>query len=360
MALTLSDLTAFTEQYIVERTTDVIFKKSPLFVRLLNRRRMKFEGGTYIQRPIIFSELNGDWFSKGDTFNIAYVTTDTAFTVGMKTTYVNVTLYGIDDILNRGPQAAFSIVESKFANASMKMAKMIATALYQDGQSASVAPPFTGPLSGPKSIDGLLAWIDDGNTSGGYSAATDLTKSFLAVGGINRADLFALAPTFAGPSTPVSAIQGANAFVNRAFSNFTLNDVNTAYGNAWFGNDFPDLIVASQTGWNRMWNATQPNQRYTDQNSDIGKIGFQTFRFNASEVVIDKYMPNDGTNGMMLGLNTNYLELYMSTNKKFQFGFTGFKEAQNSIDIAGQFLYAGNLIAPNPRTSFKLIGSSLL
>ena len=92
MALQLSDLTAFTEQYIVERTTDVIFKQSPLFTRLLNRRRMRFSGGTYVQRPIIYSELNGDWISKGDTFNISYVTTDTAFTVNMKTNYVNVTL----------------------------------------------------------------------------------------------------------------------------------------------------------------------------------------------------------------------------------------------------------------------------
>jgi len=64
-------------------------------------------------------------------------------------------------------------------------------------------------------------------------------------------------------------------------------------------------------------------------------------------------------NGLLLGLNTNYLELYISENKKFQFGFTGFKEAQNSIDIAGQFLFAGNLVAPNPRTSFKVVGPAL-
>jgi len=357
MALSLTDLTAFTEQYIVERTTDVIFKSSPLFVRLLNRRRMRFAGGTYIQRPIIYSSLNGDWFSKGDTFNIAYVTTDTAFTVNIKTPYVNVTLYGIDDILNRGPQAAFSIVESKFANASLKMAQLIAVALYQDGQSSPAAGNLV--LSGTKSLDGLLAWIDDGNNSGSYTTATDLTKSFTSIGGITRSDLFAVAPTFTGATTPVTAVQGANSYVNRAFSNFTLNDVNTAYGNAWFGNDFIDLICATQTGWNRIWNAIQPNQRYYDTQSDVGYVGFQSFRFNAADVVIDKYMPEDGTNGAMFGLNTNYLELYTSENRKFQFGFTGFKEAQNSIDIAGQFLWAGNLIAPNPRTSFKLIGTSL-
>jgi hypothetical protein len=358
MALTLSDLTAFTEQYIVERTTDVIFKQSPLFTRLLNRRRMRFHGGTYIQRPIIYSELNGDWFSKGDTFNIAYVPTDTAFTVNMKTNYVNVTLYGIDDILNRGPQAAFSIVESKFANASMKMAKLIATALYQDGQS-SVSPPFTGALSGTKSLDGLLAWIDDGNSSGSYTTATDMTKSFLTVGGVTRTDLFATAPSFSTGLTPISAVQGANSYVNRGYSAFSVNDINTAHGAAWFGNDFVDLMVGTQTGWNRIWNTLQPQQRYYDKDSDVGKVGFQSFRFNTAEVAIDKYIPNDGTNGLLLGLNTNYLELYVSENKKFQFGFTGFKEAQNTIDIAGQFLFSGNLICPNPRTSYKMVGPVL-
>jgi len=326
---------------------------------MLNRRRMRFQGGLYIQRPIIYSELNGDWFSKGDTFNIGYVTTDTAFTVNVKTNYVNVTLYGIDDILNRGPQAAFSIVESKFANASMKMAKLIAVGLYQDGQSA-VTPPFNGVLSGVKSLDGLLAWVDDGNNSSTYTTNTNLTKSFPTIGGINRSELFAVAPTFTGPITPISAVQGANSYVNRAFNTYSLTDVNNAYGAAWFGNDFPDLLTGTYTSWNRIWNSIQPNQRYYDNQSDVGKVGFQSFRFNAAEVVIDKYIPTDGTNGVMFGLNTNYLEFYCSENRKFQFGFTGFKEAQNSIDIAGQFLFAGNLVVTNPRCNFKLIGSCLL
>ena len=240
----------------------------------------------------------------------------------------------------------------------MKMAKIIATALYQDGQSA-VSAPFTGALSGTKSLDGLLAWIDDGNSSGSYSSATDMTKSFLAVGGITRTDLFAVAPTFTTGITPISAVQGANAYTIRGYSAYSVNDINTAYGAAWFGNDYVDLMVGTQTAYNKIWNTLQPQQRYYDTQSDVGKVGFQSFRFNSSEVVIDKYIPNDGVNGMILGLNTNYLEFFVSENKKFQFGFTGFKEAQNSIDIAGQFLYAGNLLCPNPRTDFKIVGPVL-
>lgn len=358
MALAYSDLTAFTNKWIVPKTTDVIFKRSPLFARMMSKQRMKFAGGLFIQRPIIYAELNGDWFSRGDTLSTAYVPTDTAFNVNIKSSYVTIALWGLDDVLNRGPEAAFSIVESKFANASMKMAKLITTALYQDGQSA-VAAPFTGALSGTKSLDGLLAWVDDGNTSGSYSSATDLTKSFLSVGGITRADLFSVAPTFTSAITPISAVQGANAYVNRAWSSFLLPDLNTAYGAAWFGPDYPDLIMTTQTGYNKIWNSLQPQQRYYASDSDIAKCGFNAFRFNMSEVSVDKYLPTDGTNGLLFGLNTNYLEFYISDNRKFQFGFTGFKEAQGSIDVAGQFVFAGNLVLPNPRTQFKMVGTSL-
>jgi hypothetical protein len=95
--------------------------------------------------------------------------------------------------------------------------------------------------------------------------------------------------------------------------------------------------------------------------SDLAKVGIQSFQFNAADVTISKYL-NDvagSTYGAILGLNTNYMELYVSANKKFQFGFTGFKEAQNTIDVSGQFMFAGNLVVPSPRTNFKLVGTAL-
>lgn len=357
MALTLSEISAYTHQEIVPRTTDVIFRKSPLLVRLLNRNAISFDGGTQIQRPLMFAQLNGGFFSKGDSFNIASVTTDTAVVVNPKYAGVSIFLYGTDDVLNRGRNTAFSQVELKFANASATMAKILATAIYQDGATAS----GTGVLSPTTSLDGLLAWIDDGNSSSSYSTSSNQDKAFLSVGGITRTDMFTSAPSFTGATTPTSGIQGLNAYTNRAWSAFSLYDMQVAFGNAWFGNDFPDLIATTQTAFNKIWNATQPSQRYMDDVSDVAKVGFKAFRFNGvAEVVVDKYIPSDSINGLMLGLNTRYLELFISTNKKFQFGFTGFKDAQNTIDLAGQFLWAGNLICPNPRTSFKMVGTSIL
>jgi hypothetical protein len=356
--LALAELNAYTTDDIVPKATDVIFKKSPLLVRMLSRNTVNFDGGMHILRPLVYAELFGGFFSKGDTLNISYAQTDTAFSVTPKYAYCSIFLPGTDDVLNRGRHAAFSQVELKFANASAKMAKILATGIYQDGQTAS----GTGVLSPSSSIDGLLAWIDDGNSSGSYTTSANSDKSFLAVGGITRNDLFVTPPVFTGATTPNAAgVQGANSYVNRAWSSFSLQDIQTAFGFAWFGNDFPDLIVTTQSGFNKIWNATQPNQRYMDSTGDMADVGFKSFRFNGvAEVVVDKYIPSDGTNGVMFLLNTRYIEFYITTNKKFQFGFTGFKDAQNTIDLAGQYLWAGNVICANPRTSAKLVGTSIL
>jgi hypothetical protein len=252
-------------------------------------------------------------------------------------------------------------VETKFANASATMAKILATSIYQDGQqSSSNAGVTAGVLSTTTSIDGLLAWIDDGNNSGSYLTATDSTRSFASIGGLTRSDLFTSAPVFSSAVTPNSAVSEANAYTNRAFNAFTLNDIQVAFGQAWFGNDFPDLMVTTQNGFNKIWNATQPMQRYMDDSADVAKVGFKAFRFNGvADVVVDKYIPSDGTNGIMFGLNTRYLEFYCSTNPKFQFGFTGFKDAQATIDLAGQYLWSGDLLCANPRCNFKMVGTAL-
>lgn len=328
MALTYTEVNAYTNKFIVPKSTDVIYKNSPVFTRLSNRNAERFPGGTLIQRPIVYAELNGGTFTKGSTFDISFVQTDTAFTLNIKGYYVNISLYGFDDVLNRGPEAAFSQVETKMNNAALKMAKILAVDMYNDGGNTRASGTASSTV---QALDGFEAWIDDG---------TIIT----AIGGITRTDLAA-----------AGVISGANAYTATGVNTFSLQAVQLAYGNSWFGSDHVDLVCATQPGWNNFWNAIQPLQRYMDTESDVGKIGFQSFRFNGAEVVIDKYLPAQ----FMYGLNTNYIEWYHSDNPRFQYGFTGFKEAQNSIEVSGQFLYAGNIVVPNPRCNFKMVGTAL-
>jgi hypothetical protein len=324
MALSLVEINSFTLQRIIPKTTDTIYKNSPVFTRLHTKNMERFNGGLYIQRPIIFGELNGDAVGRGQAFNIDYVQTDTALVNQMKLYYVNISLYGFDSILNDGELAILNQVETKFLNASLKMGKLLGVNMYLDGLSAGRT----------NQLDGLVEWYDDGNL-------------YPTVGGITRSDIM-----------PVGTVGGLNAYTATT-SAFNLQQLNVAYGASWFGSDHVDMISATQNGWNLIWNAMQPNQRYLDKESDVGVAGFQSLRFNASEVVIDKYLPttSGAQNGLMFGINSNYVEWYFSTNPKFQFGFTGFKEGQNTIDVAGQFLVASNIVVPNPRTGWKLISS---
>jgi hypothetical protein len=334
MALSLVEINAYTLQYIVRKTTDTIFKNSPVFVRLHTKNMERFSGGLQIQRPIIVGELNGGPLAKGAAMNTDFVTTDSALIENMKVYYVNVTLYGFDSMLNDGDLAIFSQVELKFLNASLKMAKLLAVDMYLDGQSAGRTI----------NLDGLAEWYDDGNL-------------YPTVGGINRSDVV--------PVTSPSTVGGLNAYTQTGITSFTLPLLQNAYGQAWFGPDHVDLLACTQNGWNFIWNALQPLQRYNDvSTTDVAQAGFATLRFNMAEAVIDKYAPTGSgapagntTGGVMYGLNTNYIEWYFSTNKKFQFGFTGFKETNNTIDVAGQFLCGSNMVIPNPRSGFKLIGN---
>ena len=323
MALPLTEINAYTLQDIVPKSTDTIFKNSPVLTKLQQKSMERFSGGLQIQRPIIVGELNGDALARGEAMNIDFVTTDTALVENMKLYYVNIALFGFDSIQNDGERAIFSQVEAKFANASMKMAKLLGTNLYLDGQSAGRT----------KHLNGLAEIYDDGNL-------------FPTYGGITRSDV-----------QTVGTVGGLNAYTT-TLTSFNLTSLNTAYGYAWFGADHPDLIAATQNGWNLIWQALQPLQRYMpiQDSSDLGKAGFRVLQFNGADVVIDKYMPT-GTSGVMFGLNTDYIEWYYSTNPKFQYGFTGFKEVNNTIDVAGQFLVASNLVGPNPRTGFKVLST---
>jgi len=300
----------------------VIYATSPVFTRLSQQNAERFSGNTQIRRPIVVGELDGDALGRGESMKIDFVTTDAALAAQLKVYWVSIALYGWDAMNNDGPEAVFNQVEMKFLNASLKMAKLLAQNMYLDGAAS------TGRT---KHLNGFSEWYDDGS-------------NYPTVGGQTRADI-----------TAVSTVGGLNAYY-AAPTTFTLQTLNTAYGNACWGPDHPDIIPVTQNGWNLIWNGLQPSQRYPNTENDLGNVGFTNFRFNAADVVVDRYLPT-GSSGLMFGMNTNYIEWYFSQVPLFQFGWTGFKGARESIDVAGQFLVGSNIMVPNPRTGFRLKSS---
>lgn len=294
-----------------------------------------------------------------------------------------------------------SYVESKMVNAAGKMAKLLGTDAFLDGQ---------GTSSPTIALDGFTSAVDDGGT---YATYAGITRSDIATGdnvGINS--YVATVPTL------------------------SLSAVQTAYGSCWFGNERVDLMPTTQAVWDILWSKIQPQQRFNEESSDVAKIGLvtapcrkagksgymlesresftysttsdnredsvisredrffaepsttarqtaqaedtvcsaskvaersgndcahsqecvtnkvQSLRYNGASVVVDQYAPT----GVLWFLNTKYIQFWISTMRKYQFGFTGWKEAQNTDDVAGQYMFGGNMLVVAPRLMGQVNG----
>jgi hypothetical protein len=327
MALTWNDVTGKTNDFITPYLTDNVFKNSPVLTRLKSKRRFGFPGGLTIRHNIMYAPLKGGAFQRGQAFDTSAVQTDTALQFNLKYYYVNVTIYGVDQVLNRGTEAAMSFVGSKMINASGTMAQLLATNLYGDGGA-----------NGGASLNSTLD-LD------GAAAAINIPANSPTYGGVTRTDIASAANT------------GINAYY-AAPTAFSLSAVQTAFGAAWFGQEKPDMLATTQPVWDAFWNKLQPQQRFNDETSDV-HVGFRSFFWNGAQVVVDQYLSVLGGNYQMYGFNTNYIYMYVSDVPKYQFGFTGWKEAQQTDDVAGQYLFGGNLVFAAPRLMFNLGFTSL-
>jgi hypothetical protein len=323
MAVPIPGINAYTHNLIVGKAQDTVYQSSPPFIRLSKQRRNTFRGGLLVQRPLIVGKLAGGPVGPGEGAPSQIVTTETALQVAMRLYLVNVPLLGFNAMANDGDMAVFKEVDLKFANASAKMAEMLAQDFYLTSST----------LGRNRNMIGLEEWVDDGNL-------------FSTIGGITRSDIAA-----------AGTILGLNGYTTNLTS-FTLKDLNKACTQSWVGNKHVDLIVGSRNGWDLVWNSLQPMQQQVDKVSDVAQAGFQTVRVNQAEFVMDPYAPT-GTAGRMWGLNSEAIEWFFAANPLFNFGFTGFKGTQLGIDTAGQFLAGTTLLVPGSRTCFKLTSTTL-
>jgi len=317
--LTYNDITAVTVNYISQDFIDNYYKVSPTFVKVWKSGSMSkpFPGGNQIQVPFQFAPLKAGPFAPGGTFDISYVETQTAMTFNVKYSYSNVTVRGTDLPLNRGAAAVMNFLEPKVVNAEQALAQSLITQFFADGQ-GTVTPLIA--------LDGILAGYDDGTT---YPSYGGITRSAIGTG----------------------ASQGINGYL---FTNsttnwpFSLQQLQIAYGQATFGPDQPNFIATTQSIYNSFWAKMLPLQRTTEIDPDLQGAGFRSFRFNGMSVVVDQYVPS----GYIFGMNTDYIDAYVSDDPRFSFGFTGFKELPNSVDMAGQTLFGGNVVVTAPRLGF--------
>ena len=165
MALTYDDITAITRKHFRPTLVDNIFNDIPMFRRFQERDTVDVRGGEKILQPVLYAttEAVGS-YSGYDTLSTTPTAQITAAEYDWKQSYANITIDGLSQMKNSGPEAVLNLLQKRVQAAQMSLKNDLSTQLYSDG---------TGNSS--KDITGLQAAIDNGDnvaTYGGIARAS--------------------------------------------------------------------------------------------------------------------------------------------------------------------------------------------
>lgn len=358
----LDQLNVSTRRYIRDNPAlvDDVFQNDPLIAYQKLNVKENFGGGLFIQEGFLFDGMIGGSYLKGKEFDISEKQVEQAKQLNMKFFEINVTLSKEDvQVLNKGPLAVFNLVDSRMTAAYMTLGAQMAISQYLNGQRAGFTSMFNG----------LAEIINDGTV-----ASWD-NNTYASYGGITRGSAGTIGNALS--STPTN--------VNGPIQYTTLEET---YGATEYGNIQPNLGVTTVKGYSFIKEKFQTQQRFNDTQDPA--IGFNGLKFNAATLIKSRYVPGSdivtagtdsnkiavtyiqqSSNGALttypaLAVATSetlfwinarkpYLNLYVSDDSEFGFGFTGFKPAQGNTKVAGQVLAAVAMTA-EPRYHGQLYG----
>lgn len=332
----VNEVNTFTYTNIMPGVVDGVFKNDPLLAYFKANGVNKIQGGQYggamFQENILYKPLIGGAYAIGDTFNLTKRRTMDGLTFDLKHHQVNVTEFlELIDIYNKGPQAVFSLVEADLTNAALTMSAILAIELYGGGQSANVLK-----------MNGLSEAL------GSTSTASQDGTTYTSYGNVTRS---AVSPAL---DTNVVNVNGA----------ITYKILEENYNKTVLGGIEPNLFVTTNLGMSYIKQKFQPQYRITVNDP---KIGFTGVQFNKATILQSQYCPGTlGVNDSDLGnylnasgevlwmLCTDYIKFHVTSSSLFGFGFSGFKWANDSTVVAGQYFASCNISVQAPRLMSQL------
>jgi hypothetical protein len=122
--------------------------------------------------------------------------------------------------------------------------------------------------------------------------------------------------------------------------------MSTAYNSVSVGNDHPDVLLTTQTLFEKYEALLQPNLRYTD--TKTADAGFQNLLFKAAPVMYDVHC----TSGTFYFLNSKYITLVGHSDKWFS--QTAFISPEDTDARYALIMCYGNLTVRNRAKQGKL------
>ena len=320
----IEDIASTTLENIIPVLVDNVFKSNPVFVRLWERENIMLDGGRDVRQPIIFGKMPRGFYRGLETFDTSRVKTKTSLIFDWKQVFVNITIDGLTDLQNSGASEVIDIVTSEMTTAELSIRDMLGFSLYRDGAVAFTDPDDSTQLWGAgKGLTGLEVAIDDGS-------------NFAAYGGVTRSS-----------GSEGAAVKGN---LDATGGSLTLDLLQSRFGDATIEPEKPDLIITTQTLWNKIWARVQPQQRFPTGPGfdDVARAGFAAINFNGAAIVADSHIQS----GRVYLLNTKFIKMIIHQDRNFT--PTGWKVPTNQDARIQQILWAGELVVQSPRLSAQI------
>ena len=308
----ISDIIATTIQSRTKIIADNVTKNNAALMWMSKRGNIKtVSGGNTIMQELSFAANgNAGFYSGYETLPIAAQDVISASEYQWKQAACPVTISGLEQLMNSGPERMIDLLEARINVAESSMANLIAISLYSDG---------TG--SGGKEIDGLAKQV-----------ATDPTTG--VVGGIDRATwVFWRNKIFKATTTGGAATTSQN-----------IGDyMNALWASLVRGNDRPDLILMDNAYWAFFVASLQAQQRFTS--TEAATRGFMALKYMDADVVLDGGIGGGMPVKTMYMLNTKYI-FYRPHQERNMVSLNPNKRYSVNQDAEVQILaWAGNLCA---------------
>ena len=289
-----------------DQLTDNVFTARPLTYFLMDKGRIRMvDGGTKIVEPLIYGQ-NSTVASYAGYDTIALTAQDgiTAAEFEWKQYAASIAISGIEEAKNNGDQAILNLLEAKVMQAEESLREGFNTMFFGDGT---------------------------GNSGKNWNGLGNLVEASGTVGGINRA---------------TAGNEYWRSYEENTAGALTLAQMSTAYNSVSVGNDHPDMVLTTQTLFEKYESLLQPQLRYTD--TKTADAGFQNLLFKAAPVVYDVGC----TAGTMYFLNSKYLTLVGHSGKWFS--QTEFVRPENLDARYALIMCYGNLTVRNAKKQGKL------
>jgi len=350
---------------------DQYFLDTPFQAYLRAKSLVPFGGGAFTQTVFLYAPMIGGAYAKGAQFNITKRQTLAGTQFDPKYYEVSVPEFKEDiQVLNKGPLAVFSLIETDLRNAINTISAITAIDMSLHGQASG-----SGIVGNrPNNMNGWIEALNDGVTPGWdgsiFTSYGTAPRNGVVGAAINSVPIWV--GTQLGGTAPI-----------------TYQTMEETYQIAAIGREEPDLGVGNKAVYAFIKERIQPAQRFAQERDPY--FGVSGMRMNSAMILKDDYFPSlkFGVNNPDLGnyltssfaspgtvgatsnmptsttctvgevfcwFNTRKWMFRISDDAEYGGGFSGFVPAQDNTKVVGQTKLACNLEGVAPRLNVQMFG----